>query len=108
VPVSPIGSKYAPPGYLASRVTPDYNHNDDGTILGLVGIPKIGTNSNRYPYPFINSGKGGTRTIRNQYSLGAKSWRPGSRHGYSYGEMFARNDFLFYSLTSVFGANSVF
>lgn len=105
VPISQRGSKYAPPGFLSSRIAMAQEHDNDGSIMGMVGIPlKAG---NRYPYTFIHSASG-TRQIRNQYSMGAKKYRPSSGHPYTYGSMFASNDFLFESLTSVAGSRSLF
>lgn len=68
-PVSPKGSKYAPPGYLKSRIvgTTEHYTDDKGYVLGLVGIPlRAGS---RYPYPFVNNPSGktwnkGHRTFR--------------------------------------------
>jgi hypothetical protein len=100
VPVSTTGSKYAPPGFLFSRIKSAYEFDGDGKILGLVGIPKAGANGSRYPFPFINAASG-RRQIRNQYSLGAK--HDNHKHGFDYGSMFAGDDFLVFALNSVFG-----
>ncbi len=58
-PVSDRGSKYAPPGYLKSRVNTARQHAPDGTILGLVGVPLA--SGSRYPLPFVANPKGATR-----------------------------------------------
>lgn len=58
-PVSAKGSKYAPPGYLRSRVISVRTHSPDGSILGRVGVPK-GAGGNRYPLMFVSNAKGFT------------------------------------------------
>lgn len=58
-PVSPRGSKYAPPGYLKTRIAAAHKHNPDGTILGLVGVPL--RSGSRYPLPFVSNPSGRTR-----------------------------------------------
>lgn len=69
-PVSPVGSKYAPTGFLKAGVHEalDLHHDTDGTILGLVGAP-------RYPMNFLRnptSNKGYT------WNRGRKTTRPGN------------------------------
>ncbi len=58
-PVSPVGSKYAPPGYLKehTRQAVTLHHGDDGHVLGLVGAV-------RYPFSFISNAKGYTDNPR--------------------------------------------
>ena len=92
-PVSARGSKYAPSGFLRSRVTMAHAEDSAG-VLGLVGIPKDNRGS-RYPYPFLHSASG-TRKVRNGWS------RPGT----VYKIMSADNVFLetaLESATSMFG-----
>jgi hypothetical protein len=69
-PVSKTGSRYAPPGFLKSRVTAVESHSADGSILFLVGVPKDARGS-RYPLPFISNAAGRTRN--------ANKW---GRYGY--------------------------
>lgn len=57
-PASARGSKYAPPGYLKTRIAAAYKHDAAGQVLGLVGIPLHA--GSRYPYPFISNEKGST------------------------------------------------
>lgn len=59
-PASPRGSKYAPPGYLKTRIAAVTDkHADDGAVRGLVGVPlHLGS---RYPLPFIDNPSGRTR-----------------------------------------------
>lgn len=72
-PVSPKGSKLAPPGFLKenTRQSLEQHHDDEGIIMGLVGTP-------RYPGNFIsnptsrkgytwNRGHGSTRPGDNQF-----------------------------------------
>ena len=72
-PVSPVGSKLAPAGFLKAntRQSTELHHDDAGVILGLVGAA-------RYPYNFIanpasqkgftwNRGRRSTRPGRNNY-----------------------------------------
>jgi hypothetical protein len=62
-PISPRGSRYAPPGFLKSRITSaePVHHDADNVILGLAG-----TRTNRhggaysYPLAFISSDSGWT------------------------------------------------
>jgi hypothetical protein len=66
-PVSARGSKYAPPGYLKSRVFAARQHAADGTLMGMVGVPLA--KGSRYPLPFVSNPSGktwnrGRRTAR--------------------------------------------
>lgn len=88
-PLSPAGSKYAPPGFLKSRTgAADQLHADPATgfVLGLAG-----THTNRhggaYPYPlaFIANPAGSTR------NRGGRTRRP------------ARNRFITEALNSLAG-----
>lgn len=86
-PASATGSKYAPSGYLKSRVSQAHAENAYG-VLGLVGVPlRAGS---RYPYQFIHSASG-FRRVRNQWS------KPGT----VYKVMGAENMFLYNALTAV-------
>ena len=68
-PVSPVGSKLAPIGFLKAntRQSLDLHHDDHGVILGLVGSP-------RYPMNFTSN-----PTSRKGYTWnrGRRSTRPG-------------------------------
>lgn len=86
-PVSPRGSKYAPPGYLRGRVNIAHQHQPDGVLLGMVGVPiKGGRGGNRYPLMFICNLRGSTRNA-NQYG--------------HYGYRVAQNYFLLRALQSI-------
>ena len=71
-PVSPRGSKYAPPGFLRTRVAQTHKQADDtGYVLGLVGVPlRAGS---RYPLPFVDNEQGVTR---NANARGHYGFRP--------------------------------
>lgn len=86
-PVSPKGSKYAPVGFLKTRVAvTTEHHTTDGRVLGLVGVPlRAGS---RYPYDFVANMWGVTRNA-NQYG--------------HYGLRPARNYFLSRALVAVMG-----
>lgn len=58
-PVSSRGSKYAPPGYLRSRVNVAHQHAPDGSVMGMVGVPL--SKGSRYPLPFVANPAGKTR-----------------------------------------------
>lgn len=88
-PASPRGSKYAPPGFLKTRVAVAHKV-DDGQIVGLVGVPLHA--GSRYPLPFVDSSTG---TARNANRIGGKV-----RH---YGYRAAANHFLLRALNAVAG-----
>lgn len=83
-PISAKGSKYAPPGFVKSRISESESHDGDGVVQALVG-----TVSNKrggaYPYPvaFFSNRKGFT------WNRGRHSRRP------------ARNRFIQDSLNSL-------
>lgn len=86
-PVSPVGSKYAPVGYLKTRVAIARQHDDaTGVVLGLVGVPLHA--GSRYPLPFISNPRGSTRNA--------------NQHGH-YGYRAAQDRFLLVALASVVG-----
>jgi hypothetical protein len=49
-PVSPIGSRYAPIGYLKehTRTSAEHHYDDQGFVIGLVGAPV-------FPFAFISN-----------------------------------------------------
>jgi hypothetical protein len=89
-PVSPRGSKYAPPGYLRSRVHLAHQHRPDGTVFGMVGVPL--SKGSRYPLPFVDNPRGATR---NANKAGGRTRRYGYRR--------AADRFLLDALNSVMG-----
>ena len=90
-PVSRTGSKYAPPGYLKGRVNVARQHQPDGVLLGMVGVP-LGTRGGRYPLNFVSNPKGSTRNANRVGGV--------VRH---YGLRPAANRFLLAALRSVVG-----
>ncbi len=91
-PVSRRGSKYAPPGFLRSKLVAEDGHSDDGEIAVYVG-----THTNRrgganpYPFAFIYNADG---TTLNATRIA------GVYHSYGYRP--ADNDFLGDSLDGVY------
>lgn len=86
-PVSPAGSKYAPPGFLKSRTGPaqELHHDPDtGFVTGYAGTP-TNRHGGAYPYPlsFISNPSGST------WNRGRKTKRP------------ARNRFIQEALASL-------
>lgn len=69
-PVSPVGSKFAPPGFLKTftRESEEHHFDDQGHVLGLVGAP-------RYPFNFIASHAGFTHNPRSGRRPGRGSVR---------------------------------
>jgi hypothetical protein len=70
-PVSPVGSRYAPPGYLRDFTRESAEHHydpDTGNVLGLVGAPQ-------YPFNFIASHSGFTANPRSGKHPGRGSRR---------------------------------
>lgn len=65
-PVSPVGSLFAPTGFLKSHTgeSATRHHDTDGTVLGLVGAPV-------YPFAFISNFK----------SRKGFTWNPPGRNG---------------------------
>lgn len=58
-PMSAVGSRGAPPGYLKSRVAEsDIKHSDDGSLTVFVGVPL--RDGSRFPLPFISNDSGVT------------------------------------------------
>jgi hypothetical protein len=70
-PVSAKGSRYAPPGYLKSRVRTAHQHAADGTLLGMVGVPLVA--GSRYPLRFVDNPKGVTRNASKRGRYGTRS-----------------------------------
>jgi hypothetical protein len=73
-PVSPVGGKFSPPGFLksATRESDEHHFDDEGHVLGLVGAPG-------YPYSFIStfrSHKGYTVNPRSARHPGRVTTRP--------------------------------
>lgn len=62
-PVSPVGSKFAPPGFTKSAITEaePVHYGDDGRILGLAGS-RTNKHGGAYPYPiaFFSNAAGST------------------------------------------------
>lgn len=95
-PVSPIGSRYAPPGYLRSRIhaaNPDH-FDDEGRIMGLAGVA-VNRSGGAWPYPlrFISMPSG---RISNPY-INRKTGRPLSNKPRTYrasANYFIRNALL--------------
>jgi len=86
-PISPVGSKLAPAGFLKAntRQSAELHHDDAGIILGLVGAA-------RYPYNFIanpTSDKGFT------WNRGRRTTRPG-RNNYLPDALNSLNGFVRY------------
>lgn len=69
-PVSPVGSKFAPPGFLkaGTRTSAEHHYDDQGQVLGLVGAPQ-------YPFNFIASHAGITANPRSGRRRGRASVR---------------------------------
>jgi len=72
-PVSPVGSKFSPPGTLKvlTRTSVEHHYTDDGHVFGLIGAPV-------YPFAFISnfrSGKGFTWNARSGKHPGRRSFR---------------------------------
>ena len=72
-PISEVGSKLSPPGFLKlnTRESSEHHYDGDGQIIGLVGAP-------RYPYNFIanpTSHKGVTANPRSGKRRGRASVR---------------------------------
>jgi hypothetical protein len=70
-PVSPVGSKFAPPGFLKTWTRQSIEHHYDpqtGEIRGLVGAPQ-------YPFNFIASHSGFTANPRSGKHPGRGSRR---------------------------------
>jgi hypothetical protein len=70
-PVSPVGSRFAPPGYLRANTRTSAEHHYDettGEVLGLVGAPV-------YPFAFISNDKGFTHNPRSGKRAGRASVR---------------------------------
>jgi hypothetical protein len=69
-PVSPVGSRFAPPGFLRdfTRESAEHHYDEDGHVLGLVGAPQ-------YPFNFIASHSGVTANPRSGKRRGRASYR---------------------------------
>lgn len=56
-PASPVGSRYAPPGFLKTRIAKTgVKHADDGSLEVLVGVPL--RLASRFPLPFVDNPSG--------------------------------------------------